>query len=58
MNISNILFYSFDFTNVFATFQDFVNKILTKRFDLCVIIYLNDIIIYFMNRKQHIENVK
>ena len=48
----------FDFINVFATFQNFVNKILTKRFDLCVIIYLNDIIIYFMNREQHIENVK
>ena len=48
----------FDFINVFATFQNFVNKILTKRFDLCVIIYLNDIVIYFMNRKQHIENVK
>ena len=48
----------FDFINVFATFQNFVNKILTKRFDFCVIIYFDDIVIYFMNRKQHIENVK
>ena len=48
----------FDFINALATFQSFVNKILTKRLDLCVIIYLNDIVIYFMNRKQHIENVK
>ena len=48
----------FDFTNAFATFQSFVNNILTKRLDLCVIIYLNDIVIYFINRKQHIENVK
>ena len=48
----------FDFINVFATFQNFVNKILTKRFDLCVIIYFDDIVIYFMNKKQHIENVK
>ena len=48
----------FDFINVFATFQNFVNKILTKRFDFCVIVYLDDIVIYFMNRKQHIENVK
>ena len=48
----------FDFTNAFATFQNFVNKFFAKRFDLCVIIYLNDIVIYFMNREQHIENVK
>ena len=48
----------FDLTNALATFQSFVNKILTKRLDLCVIVYLNDIVIYFMNRKQHIENVK
>ena len=48
----------FDFTNAFATFQNFVNKILTKRFDFCVIVYFDDIVIYSMNRKQHIENVK
>ena len=48
----------FDLTNAFATFQNFVNKLLAKRLDLCVIIYLNDIVIYFMNREQHIENVK
>ena len=29
-----------------------------ERLNLTIIIYLNDIIIYFMNRKQHIENVK
>ena len=48
----------FDFINVSVTFQNFVNKILTKRFDFCVIIYFDDIVIYFMNKKQHIENVK
>ena len=48
----------FDLTNAFATFQNFVNKILIERFDFTVIIYLNDIVIYFMNEKQHIENVK
>ena len=48
----------FDLINAFATFQSFVNKILTKRLDLCVIVYLNDIVIYSMNREQHIENVK
>ena len=48
----------FDLTNAFATFQSFVNKILTERLDFTVIIYLNDIVIYFMNEEQHIENVK
>ena len=48
----------FDLTNAFATFQSFVNKILIERLNLTVIIYLNDIVIYFMNREQHIENVK
>ena len=49
---------SFDFTNAFATFQNFVNKILIERLNLIVIIYLNDIVIYFMNKKQHIKDVK
>ena len=49
---------SFDFTNAFAIFQNFVNKILIERLDLIVIIYLNDIVIYFMNREQHIKDVK
>ena len=48
----------FDFTNAFATFQSFVNKILIERLNLTVIVYLNDIVIYFMNKEQHIENVK
>ena len=48
----------FGLTNASATFQSFVNKILAKRLDLCVIVYLDDIVIYSMNREQHIENVK
>ena len=48
----------FDFINAFATFQNFVNKILIERLNLIVIIYLNNIIIYFINKKQYIENVK
>ena len=49
---------SFDFTNAFAIFQNFVNKILIERLNLTIIIYLNDIVIYFMNREQHIKDVK
>ena len=48
----------FGLTNAPATFQSFVNKILAERLDLCVIVYLDDIVIYSMDRKQHIEDVK
>ena len=49
---------SFDLINAFVIFQSFVNKILIERLNFIVIIYLNDIVIYFNNMKQHIENVK
>ena len=48
----------FDLTNAPATFQSFVNKILTERLDLSVIVYLDDIVIYSKNETQHVENVK
>ena len=48
----------FGLTNAFATFQGFVNKILIERLDLFVIVYLNDIVIYFKDEAQHVENVK
>ena len=48
----------FGLTNAPATFQSFVNKLLAERLDLCVIVYLDDIVIYSMNREQHIEDVK
>ena len=48
----------FDFINAFATFQNFVNKILIERLNLSIIVYLNDIIIYFKNETQYVENIK
>ena len=36
----------FGLSNAPATFQEYVNKILAKKFDIFVIIYLNDILIY------------
>ena len=48
----------FDLINASATFQSFVNKILIERLNFIVIVYLNDIVIYFNDMKQHIENVK
>ena len=47
----------FDFTNAFASFQIYINKILTKKLNVCVIVYLNNIIVYSKTFKQHNKNV-
>ena len=36
----------FDLSNALATFQRYINKILAKKLDIFVIIYLDDILIY------------
>ena len=47
----------FDFTNALASFQVYINKILTKKLNVCVIVYLNDIIVYSKTLEQHDKNV-
>ena len=47
----------FDFTNAFASFQIYINKILTKKLNVCVIVYLNDIIVYSKTLEQYNKNV-
>ena len=39
-------------SNTLTTFQGYINKILTKKFDIFIIIYLNNILIYIKNLKQ------
>ena len=36
----------FGLMNVLASFQRYINKIFTKKFDIFVIVYLNNIFIY------------
>ena len=36
----------FDLSNAPATFQKYVNKILAKKLDVFIIVYLDDILIY------------
>ena len=36
----------FGLSNALASFQDYINKILSKKHDILVIIYLDDILIY------------
>ncbi len=40
----------FDLTNVSATFQDYINKILIKKLNIFIILYLDDIFIYIENK--------
>ena len=47
----------FDFTNALASFQVYINRILTKKLNVCVIVYLNDIIVYSKTLEQHDKNV-
>ena len=40
------------FFNTLVNFQKYVNKILAKKFDIFVIVYLDDILIYTENPDQ------
>ncbi len=49
----------FGLTNALATFQGYNNKILVEKFDLFMIVYLNDIFIYTENEgEEHIPAVR
>ena len=48
----------FDFANASITFQNIMNNILRFFLNKFVIVYLNDILIYFQNDKKYLEHVK
>ncbi|CAI7848657.1 unnamed protein product [Closterium sp. NIES-54] len=48
----------FGLTNAPATFQAEVNHILRPLLDECVVVYLDDILIYARDMKQHIEHLQ
>ena len=47
----------FGLSNVLASFQDYINKILAKKLDIFIIVYLNDIFIYTKDQGQIYINV-
>ena len=47
----------FGLTNAPAAFQRFVNSILTDLLDVCVVVYLDDILIYSQDLESHQEHV-
>ena len=48
----------FELTNASTTFQKIINDILREYLNKFVIIYLNDILIYFETLKKHVDHVK
>ncbi|CAI7891433.1 unnamed protein product [Closterium sp. NIES-54] len=48
----------FELTNAPATFQAEMNHILRPLLDECVVVYLDDILIYSRDMKQHIEHLR
>ncbi|GJP74531.1 hypothetical protein CLOP_g5095 [Closterium sp. NIES-67] len=48
----------FGLTNASATFQAEMNHILRPLLDECVVVYLDDILIYSRDMKQHVEQVR
>ena len=50
---------TFGFLNISASFQGYVNKILTEKLDVYIIIYLNNILIYMKHaRYNNVEAVR
>jgi len=48
----------FDLINAPAAFQQFINDIFSNLLDVCVVIYLDDILIYSNNMSEHHQHVK
>ncbi len=48
----------FDLINASVIFQTYINKILTKLLNDICIVYLNDILIFFIEKTDHVDHVK
>ena len=48
----------FGLTNTPTVFQKFMNNIFSDLLDVCVVIYLDDILIYSSNMFEHHQHVK
>ena len=44
---------SFELANASAIFQSYVNHALKSYLNVCCVIYLNDVLIYFETKEQH-----
>ncbi len=49
---------SFDLINMSIIFQTYINKILTELLNDFYVVYLNDILIFFVEKTDHVDHVK
>ncbi len=49
---------SFDLINTSVIFQTYINKILTELLNDFCVVYLNDILIFFVEKTDHVNHVK
>jgi len=49
---------SFDLINIFIIFQTYINKIMTKLLNDFYVVYLNDILIFFVEKIDHVDYMK
>ena len=47
----------FGLTNALAAFQQFVNSVFADMLTVCVVVYLDDILIYLDNMEDHVKHV-
>ena len=47
----------FELINTPATFQTFINNVLRKYLDQFIVVYLNNILIYFKTQKEHVQHI-
>ncbi len=57
-NYFKYMIMSFDLINASVIFQTYINKILTELLNNFYIVYLNDILIFFVKKTDHIDHVK
>ena len=48
----------FRLTNAFAAFQQFINDVFSNLVNVCVVIYLENILIYFADKAEHTHQVR
>ncbi len=48
----------FDLINTSVIFQTYINKILTELLNNFYVVYLNDILIFFIEKTDHVDHVK
>ena len=48
----------FELINAFAIFQKIINNTLREYFDVFVIVYLNNILIYSKTLKKHVKHIQ